>query len=123
MARIRVILRRTSPAPGEPVQVAYSYRCGDLSVDLETMRVTIGGEQVNLTPREWALLRVLIRYAGRVVSTRQLLQETWGPDYGNEGDYVRAYITRLRRKLEPDPQNPRYILLERGIGYRLTEPD
>ena len=66
---------------------------------------------------------MLVRYAGRVVSPRRLLQEAWGPDYGDEGDYVRTYVTRLRRKLEPDPQNPRYILLERGLGYRLVESD
>ena len=67
------------------------------------------------------MLRILIEYAGRVVSPRQLLQEAWGADYGDEGDYVRTYISRLRRKLEPDPRQPRYILLERGLGYRLTD--
>lgn len=69
------------------------------------------------------MLRVLVRNAGRVVSSEQLLQEAWGPDYGSEGEYVRAYITRLRRKLEPDPRNPRFILLNRGLGYRLTLGD
>ena len=74
-----------------------------------------------LTPREWALLRVFIKYAGRVVEPRTLLQEAWGPDYGEEGDYVRTYINRLRRKIEPEPQQPRYPLLERGLGYGLVE--
>ena len=73
IARIHAMLRRTSPAGRAPIPAVYSYRCGDLSVDLETMRVTVGGEQINLTPREWGLLQVLIKHAGRVVSTRQLL--------------------------------------------------
>ncbi len=90
-------------------------------VDLDGMRVTSHSRAVQLTPREWATLRVLIKYAGRVVSPRQLPQEAWGSDYGDEGDYVRTYITRLRRKLEPDPRQPRYTLLERGLGYRLTD--
>ena len=91
-----------------------------LSVDLEYQRVTIDDKPVRLTPLEWAMLRVLVKNAGRVIGPRQLLQEAWGPEYSNEVDYVRAYIRRLRKKLELDPQNPRYILLERGIGYRLV---
>ena len=121
LARVRAILRRTAPAGalGKP----HSYRSGDLLIDLERMRVTMQRQPVQLTPREWATLRVLVRHAGRVVSTRQLLQEAWGPDYGDESDYVRTYITRLRRKLEPDPRRPRFILLERGLGYRLKTAD
>ena len=91
-----------------------------LSVELEYHRVTIDDKPVRLTAKEWAILRILLNSAGRVVSAHQLLQEAWGPDYGNEGDYVRAYIRRLRKKLESDPKNPRHILLERGIGYRLV---
>jgi two-component system KDP operon response regulator KdpE len=68
------------------------------------------------------VLQVLVKHAGQVVASRKLLQEAWGPDYGDEGDYVRAYINRLRRKLEPDPQHPVFILLERGMGYRLADP-
>ena len=93
---------------------------GRLMVDLEYHRVTIDDKPVRLTAREWAMLRVLVENAGRVVGPRQLLQEAWGPDYGNEIDYVRTYISLLRKKLEPDPKNPRHILLERGIGYRLV---
>ena len=91
-----------------------------LSIDLEYHRVTIGDKPVRLTAREWAMLRVLVNSAGRVIGPRQLLQEAWGPEYSNEFDYVRAYIRRLRKKLESDPENPRHILLERGIGYRLV---
>ena len=87
------------------------------------MRVSSHNRPVQLTPREWAALRVMVKHAGHIVSSRQLLQEAWGADYGDEGDYVRTYITRLRRKLEPDPHHPRYILLERGLGYRLVDPE
>ena len=123
LARTKAILRRTSPHPVEPIQDVYSYRSGELWVDLPGNRVTLRGEAVHLTGREWAMLQVLVRNAGRVVSAQQLLQEAWGPDYGTEGEYVRAYITRLRRKLEPDPSSPQFILLERGLGYRLTPRD
>ena len=91
-----------------------------LSVDLEYHRVTIGDKPVRLTAREWNILQVLVKNVGRVIGPRQLLQEAWGPEYSNEFDYVRAYIRRLRKKLESDPKNPRHILLERGIGYRLV---
>lgn len=91
-----------------------------LSIDFDYHRVTIDDRAVKLTAREWAILRVLVNNAGRVIGPRQLLQEAWGPEYSNEFDYVRAYIRRLRKKLESDPKNPRHILLERGIGYRLV---
>ena len=121
LARVRAILRRTAPAKFDSPDS--SYRSGGLSVDFKNMRVASQERLVQLTPREWAVLRVLVKYAGRVVSPRQLLQEAWGLAYGDELDYVRAYVIRLRRKLEPDPQHPRYILLERGLGYRLIEGD
>ena len=96
---------------------------GRLSVDLEYHRVTINDRPVRLTAKEWAILRIMVNSAGRVVSPHQLLQEAWGPEYIGEADYVRSYISRLRDKLEPDPQHPRYILLERGLGYRLELPE
>ena len=109
----------SNPLPGadlDPVPVPP----GHLTVDLEFHRVTVDGRPVRLTAKEWAILRILVDSAGRVVSPRRLLQEAWGPEYSNEVDYVRTYIKHLRHKLEPDPQHPRYILLERGIGYRLV---
>ena len=123
LARMRAILRRVSPARLEPPHSDYAYRSGELFIDLEGMRVVSHDRQVQLTRREWAALGVLVKYAGMVVSSRQLLQEAWGPYYGDEGDYVRTYVKRLRRKLEPDPQTPRYILLERRLGYRLVHSD
>ena len=89
-------------------------------VDLEFHRVTVDDRPVRLTPKEWAILRIMVNSVGRVVSPRQLLQEAWGPEYSGEVDYVRSYIRRLRKKLESDPKDPRHILLERGIGYRLV---
>ena len=121
LARIRAILRRTAPAMVDPPRDPY--RSGSLFIDIDNMYITSHGRRIQLTPREWGVLRVLIKYAGRVVSSRQLLQEAWGQEYGDEADYVRTYVTRLRKKLEPDPQNPRYIHLERGLGYRMAEPD
>lgn len=119
LARMRAILRRTAQTVPDPAPNAY--RSGNLLIDVARLRVVSHGRPIQLTPQEWAVLQVLVKYAGRVVSSRRLLQEAWGPDYGDEGDYVRTYVTRLRQKLEPDPRNPRYILLERGLGYRLAE--
>ena len=122
LARTRAILRRTAPAAKEEfIPSTWNYRTGGLFVDLDGLRVISHDCGKQLTPREWALLRVFIKYAGRVVAPRTLLQEAWGPDYGEEGDYVRTYVNRLRRKIEPEPQQLRYLLLERGLGYRLVE--
>ena len=93
LARIRAILRRANTSGATPPDGSSSYNSGGLWVDLATTRVTIDGVVARLTPREWAVLRVLVTHAGSVVSPRQLLQEAWGPDYGDEGVYVRAYIT------------------------------
>ena len=118
-ARIRAILRR---ACGEgDAGSAHTYRLGGVLIDLWENRVTCDHSPVKLTRHEWAVLRALIKNSGKIVSPRQLLQEVWGPEYGDEGDYVRTYIGRLRKKLEPDPSHPQYILLERGMGYRLAK--
>ena len=118
-----LLAKPTSDPPPEADSDLILEPQGRLSVDLEYHRVTIDDKPVTLTPREWAMLRVLVKNAGRVIGPRQLLQEAWGPDYSNEVDYIRAYIARLRKKLEPDPAHPRYLLLERGLGYRLVLPD
>ena len=122
LARTRAILRRTAPATKEEfIPSTWDYRSGNLFVDLDGLRVISHDCGKQLTPREWALLRVFIKYAGRVVAHRTLLQEAWGPDYGEEGEYVRTYVNRLCRKIEPEHQQPGYLLLERGLGYRLVE--
>jgi two-component system, OmpR family, KDP operon response regulator KdpE len=113
LARLRAAVRRASPAPDEPVVTT-----GDLTVDLARKRVTRAGSDVRLTPTEWQLLEVLVRNRDRLVTQRQLLHEVWGPGYQTEAGYLRVYVANLRRKLEPDPSVPRYLLTEPGMGYR-----
>jgi two-component system, OmpR family, KDP operon response regulator KdpE len=113
LARLRAAVRRASPAPDEPV-----ISTGDFTVDLARKIVTRGGADVRLTPTEWQLLEVLVRNAGRLVTQRQLLAEVWGPGYETEANYLRVYMANLRRKLEPDPSAPLYLLTEAGMGYR-----
>jgi len=115
LARLRAAVRRASPAPDEPVVVT-----GDFTVDLAAKRVTRDGRDVRLTPTEWALLEALVRNRGQPVTQRQLLQDVWGEQYQTEGNYLRVYVARLRRKLEPDPSRPRYLLTEPGMGYRFS---
>jgi two-component system, OmpR family, KDP operon response regulator KdpE len=113
LARLRAAVRRAAPAPDEPV-----ISTAEFTVDLARKRVTRAGADVRLTPTEWQLLEVLARNAERLVTQRQLLQEVWGPGYQNESHYLRVYMASLRRKLEPDPSAPRYLLTEPGMGYR-----
>jgi two-component system KDP operon response regulator KdpE len=113
LARLRAAVRRASPAPDEPVVVT-----PDFTVDLAAKRVTRDGGDIRLTPTEWQLLEVLVRHRDRLVTQRQLLAEVWGPQYQTEANYLRVYAAQLRRKLEPDPSRPRYLLTEPGMGYR-----
>ena len=113
LARLRAAVRRASPAPDEPV-----VSTGDFTVDLAAKRVTRDGADVRLTPTEWQLLEILVRNRGRLITQRQLLQDVWGPSYGSESNYLRVYLAQLRRKLEPEPSRPRYLLTEPGMGYR-----
>jgi two-component system, OmpR family, KDP operon response regulator KdpE len=113
LARLRAAVRRAAPAPDEPVVAT-----PDFTVDLAAKRVIRDGADVRLTPTEWQLLEVLVRNAGRLVTQRQLLAEVWGPQYQTEANYLRVYTAQLRRKLEPDPSRPRYLLTEPGMGYR-----
>lgn len=119
LARIRAALRRaaavTSNGPGT------AFRVGALEVDLEKRRVTVGGAEVHLTPVEYRLLQTLVRYAGKVVTQRQLLGEVWGPNHTEQAQYLRVYMAQLRRKLEAEPARPRYLLTEPGVGYRLLD--
>jgi two-component system KDP operon response regulator KdpE len=114
MARMRVALRR-SAAPGEePVFIS-----GALKVDLARRTVTLEDGDVQLTPTEYDLLRVLVTHAGKVVTHRQSLRAVWGDVYDEESHLLRVHISNLRAKLEPEPAHPRYILTEPGVGYRL----
>src|SRR5436305_14003465 len=118
LARVRAVLRRTQQLP--PLPASGIKRFGDLEVDLTGHTVRLRGEEVRLSPIEFALLEQLITNAGKVLTHRILLQRIWGPEYGGEAEYLRVYINRLRHKLEPDPANPRYILTEPGVGYRFA---
>jgi two-component system, OmpR family, KDP operon response regulator KdpE len=85
--------------------------------------VTKAGKEIKLTPTEWAVVEILVRHQGKLVSQTQLLKEVWGPQYGEETNYLRVFIAQIRRKLEPQPSNPRYFLTEPGMGYRFQMPD
>ena len=113
LARLRAAVRRSAPAPDEPV-----VSTPDFTVDLAAKRVIRDGADVRLTPTEWQLLEILARSRGRLITQKQLLQDVWGPSYGSESNYLRVYIAQLRRKLEPEPSRPRYLLTEPGMGYR-----
>jgi two-component system, OmpR family, KDP operon response regulator KdpE len=91
-----------------------------LRVDFATREVTVHGRTVRLTPTEYGVLEQLALASGRVLTHTMLLQRVWGPDYGQEADYLWAYVSRLRRKLEPDPEHPSYIVTEPGVGYRIA---
>ena len=116
LARLRAALRRAGP-PGEPVLEA-----GPIRVDLEKQAVSVAGRIVHLTPHEFKILRVLALNEGKLMTHRAILREVWGPAYGDESNYLHVYVSQLRRKLEPDPSRPRYLLTEPGAGYRLVVP-
>jgi two-component system KDP operon response regulator KdpE len=119
LARIRAALRRS---PLSPEAGPRAIAAGDLAVDFENRKVTLRGENVHLTPKEFDVLRYLVSQEGKPVPHRQLLQAVWGPDYGSESDYLRVFINHLRKKIEPDPANPVYILTEPWVGYRFVVP-
>jgi two-component system, OmpR family, KDP operon response regulator KdpE len=114
LARLRAAVRRAAPAaPDEPVVTT-----PDFTVDLAAKRVIKDGADIRLTPTEWQLLEILVRNRGRLITQKQLLQDVWGPAYGSESNYLRVYVAQLRRKVEPEPSRPRYLLTEPGMGYR-----
>lgn len=114
LARIRAALRHASGLGDEPV-----IKVGDLVIDVAHRRVTVGEEEVKLTPTEYELLKNLAVCAGKVLTQKQLLRAVWGPSYQNDAQYLRVYIGQLRRKIEADPSRPRHIITEPGVGYRL----
>ena len=116
LARLRAALRRTAPETG-PI-----FEIGELVVDLDKRSVTFAGEPVSLTPNEFDLLRLFARNEGKLLTHPTILREVWGPAYDAESHYLHVYVSQLRRKLEPDPARPRYLLTEPGAGYRLVNP-
>lgn len=117
LARVRAALRRAAPVEDDGGAVVTT---ADFTVDLPARRVVTAAGEVRLTPTEWGLLEVLVRHAGRHVPSRTLLQEVWGPAYGTETNYLRVYMAQLRRKLEPDPARPRYLITDPGMGYHFA---
>ncbi|MBM4466359.1 MAG: response regulator transcription factor [Chloroflexi bacterium] len=120
VARVQAVLRRAQ-RPEE--MITTSFQCGELEINFARRTVKVRGEQVSLTPTEYTLLRELALNANRVMLHRDLLANVWGQEYRDDIDYLRAYIRYLRRKLEADPSNPRYILTSPGVGYMLACPD
>jgi len=117
LARIRAALRRSTQADELPPLVT-----SDLNIDFAARRVAVRDKPVHLTPKEFDLLRQLVAGQGKPLSHRRLLQSVWGPDYGDETEYLRVVINQLRKKLEADPAHPRYILTEPWVGYRFEFP-
>ena len=118
LARLRVALRRRRAVDGEPVDPVL--RVGDVTVDVPHHQVSIGGERIDLTPKEFAFLALLARHPGRVLTHRTILQEVWGPEYGSETQYLRVYASQIRKKIGDDSAAPR-LVTEPGVGYRLVE--
>lgn len=116
LARLRAVLRRAG-SPEQPVVAL-----GPIRIDLVKSSVTVDGELVHLTPHEFKILRLLAVNEGKLLTHRAILGEVWGPGYGDESNYLHVYVSQLRRKLEPDPARPQYLVTEPGAGYRLVAP-
>ena len=116
LARLRAVLRRSAPTSEPVIEV------GELTIDVANRAVTRGGERLRLSPHEFDLLRVLAQNRGKLLTHRMLLREVWGPAYQAEAHYLHVYVSHLRRKIEPDPSKPRYVLTEPGAGYRFVDP-
>src|SRR2546427_2348358 len=120
LARIRVALRHIArPTTGTERRI----RSGELVVDVERREVSLAGRPVHLTPTEYDLLKVFLTNANKVLTDRMLLQQVWGPDYGDESHYLHVYVARLRRKIENDPQAPQHLTTEPGVGYRFRSEE
>ena len=117
LARLRASLRRVVPSAQPVLEV------GELRIDLEKHAVTMSGRPVTLTPIEYDLMRLLARNEGKLLTHPTILREIWGPAYREESNYLHVYVSHLRRKIEPDPARPRYLLTQPGVGYRLVNPD
>ena len=115
LARLRAALRRSAPA-----DEIRTVETPDFVLDFVTTKVTSARGEIRLTPTEWHLVEVLVRNEGRLVPGKTLLQSVWGPEYGNETNYLRVHMAHIRRKLEPDPAKPRYFHTEPGMGYRFS---
>ena len=120
LARIRAALRRT---PSSPEAGPQRLTLDNVEVDFQSRKLIVRGSEVRLTPKEFDLLRYLTLHPNRAIPHRELLQAVWGPDYGDEVEYLRVFVKQLRRKIEPKPDKPRYILTEPWVGYRFHLPE
>jgi two-component system KDP operon response regulator KdpE len=116
MARVRAALRRAGLVSESTLPI---YRYAELEVDFAARRVRVSDQDIMLTPKQYDVLAYLARNAGKVLTHRQILRAAWGAEYGDEADYVWTYVRRIRRRLEPDPARPRFLLTEPGVGYRM----
>ena len=121
LVRVRAVLRR-SKWP-EEVLARQGFKAGPIEIDFAGHKVAVDGQPVKLSPTEYRLLVYLASNAGRVILHRELLRAVWGPEYGDESEYLRVYMRYLRQKLEPDPANPRYLLTQPGAGYVFYQPE
>ncbi len=117
LARIRAAMRRS---PSSPEGGPRSFAAGDLEIDFETRHVRAQGKDVRLTPKEFELLRYLVMHSGKPVAHRELLQAVWGPDYGDEPEYLRVFVNQVRKKIEANPSKPKYIVTEPWVGYKFA---
>ena len=117
LARLRVARRHVQPDEGQTL-----FHAGSLEMDFAARRVTVKGQEVRLTATEYAMLRLLVRHAGRVLTHRQILREVWGPHADEQTHYLRVYVARLREKIESVPSRPALLMTEPGVGYRLILP-
>jgi len=119
LARIRAALRRSPQAGESDLNV---FHAEDLEIDFTARRVTVAGKTQRLTPKEFDLLRLLVANPNKAIPHRKLLQSVWGPDYGDEVEYLRFFVNQLRKKIEPMPSKPKYLLTEPWVGYRFAAP-
>lgn len=119
LARIRAALRRVPASDSE----RHLFSSGELEIDFEARRATVNGKTVRLTPKEFDLLKFLVDHPNKPIPHRKLLQTVWGPDYGDEVEYLRVFVNQLRKKIEPEPAKPRYLLTEPWVGYKFAAPD
>jgi two-component system, OmpR family, KDP operon response regulator KdpE len=117
LARIRAAMRRS---PSSPEGGPHTFASGDLEIDFETRHVRAQGRDVRLTPKEFDLLRYLVMHIGKPVPHRELLQSVWGPDYGDEPEYLRVFVNQVRKKIEANPSKPKYIVTEPWVGYKFV---
>ncbi len=119
LARIRATLRRMPPSDSEKQPQIL----GDLEIDFQARQVNVRGRAARLTPKEFDLLRYLVSHPNKAIGHRELLQAVWGPEYGEELEYLRVFVNQLRKKIEPQPAKPKYLLTEPWVGYRFSLPE